>query len=67
MDSDPFLDYLCGSARGLQLVFVVSVVSMLVLGASLSVVEPGSRTYVLAVFQHVSFAGLFVLTGTTLL
>lgn len=63
MDWSRFLDILCQSARGLQILFVVSLVSIVVLLASLQVVEPGSGTYVVAVVQLVSFAGVFVLTA----
>lgn len=66
MDRGRFLDTLCQSAKGLQILFVVSVVSIVVLLASLRTVEPGSDTYVIAVVQLVSFAGVFVLTGSAL-
>lgn len=66
MEWGPFLDHLCQSARRLQFLFVVSLVSVVVLLGSLTVVEPGSDTYVIAMVQLVSFAGVCLLTGTTL-
>lgn len=67
MDWGGYLRRLCQSARGLQVLFTVSIVSIVVLLGSLTVVEPGSATYVIVLVQLVSFAGVFLLTGTTLL
>lgn len=66
MDRDRALNALCQSARGLQVLFVISLVSIGVLLASLRVVDPGSGTYIITVVQLVTFAGLFALTGTAL-
>ncbi|RRJ30109.1 hypothetical protein [Halocatena pleomorpha] len=67
MNRDRAIASLCRSARGLQLLFVVSLVSIGVLLASLRVVTPGSATHVITMVQLVTFAGLFALTGTALL
>lgn len=66
MNRDRAITALCQSARGLQLLFVVSLVSIGVLLASLQVVDSGSATYIIAVVQLVSFAGLLALTGSAL-
>lgn len=66
MDWSGYLDALCQSARGLQILFVVSTVSIVVLLVSLQFVEPGSGTFVIALVQLVTFAGIFLLSVTTL-
>jgi len=63
MDRDRLLDAACQFSRGWQLLFVISFVSLVVLGLSLDVVEPGSATYVVTVIQLVSFGALFLFTG----
>ena len=67
MDRSGYLDVLCQSARGLQVLLVVSTVSTVVLLGSLGVVEPGSDTYVIAVVQLVTFVGIALLSGSALL
>ncbi|UPM44280.1 hypothetical protein [Halocatena salina] len=66
MDRDRAVTALCRSARGLQFVLVVSLVSIAVLLASLRVVDPGSATYVITMVQLITFVGLFAITGAAL-
>lgn len=66
MDRDRAVDALCQSARGLQFLFVVSLVSIGVLLASLRVVDPGSATFVLAWVQLVTFVVILAVTGSAL-
>lgn len=66
MNRDRAIDALCRSARGLQFLFVVSVLSIGILLASLRVVDPGSATAVITVVQLVTFAVIFAITGTAL-
>lgn len=66
MDRDRFLDALCQFTRGLQVLFVVSLVSIIVLLLSLEVVESGTDTYFIIIIQIVSFAGVFAFAASAL-
>ncbi|ESP87006.1 hypothetical protein [Candidatus Halobonum tyrrellensis] len=58
-----FVDVLCDFRRHLRYLFMISVLSIVVLLASLVYVDPGSGGYVLAVVQLVSFGVVLVLSG----
>lgn len=66
MDREQLLDALCERARGWQLLFVVSLVTVIILLPSFRAVEPGSATYVVVVVQLVGFGIIGVLAGSVL-
>ncbi|WP_137289138.1 hypothetical protein [Natronorubrum halophilum] len=55
MSEETFVDVLCRSRHRFRLLFMVSVLSLLILGAALTAIERGTSTYVITVVQIVTF------------
>ncbi|WP_226482789.1 hypothetical protein [Natrinema amylolyticum] len=55
MPEETFVDVLCRFRHHFRLLFMVSALSLLVLGAALTAIERGTSTYVITVLQIVTF------------
>ncbi|GCF15861.1 hypothetical protein Harman_37960 [Haloarcula mannanilytica] len=55
MPDETFTTVLCRFRRHFRLLFMVSVLSLLILGTALTAIESGSSTYVITVVQIVTF------------
>lgn len=55
MPEATFVDVLCRSRHKFRLLFMVSVLSLVILGVALPAIEPGTGTYVITVVQLVTF------------
>lgn len=54
MSDETFIDVLCRSHHQFRLLFMVSVLSVVILGTALMVIERGTGTYVITVLQLVT-------------
>lgn len=55
MSEETFSDVLCGFRHQFRLLFMVSVLSLVILGTALTLIESGTGTYVITVLQLVTF------------
>ncbi|WP_049954691.1 hypothetical protein [Halostagnicola larsenii] len=60
MSEETFVDVLCRSRHKFRLLFMVSVLSLFILGAALTAIEPGTGTYVITILQ----IGTFLVIGS---
>lgn len=51
MSEETFIDVLCRFRHQFRLIFMVSVLSVVILGTALTVIEGGTDTYVITVLQ----------------
>ncbi|RRJ29443.1 hypothetical protein EIK79_12435 [Halocatena pleomorpha] len=54
MSEETFIDVLCRFRQQFRLLFMVSVLSVLILGTALTIIESGTGTYVITVLQLVT-------------
>lgn len=60
MASKTYIDHLCERETGIRYVFIISLLSIVLLMASLTVVTPGTGTYYIAIIQVITFGALVV-------
>ena len=66
MTDASFVDVLCDFRNNFRLLAMVSALALVVLAVALQFVESGTATYVISVVQIVTFAFIFVVSGTLL-